>query len=389
MPRIGVFHVSAGTGHSSAARAIGAALALHPGVEPLVEDVFDYVNAPARKLITAAYNELSTHLQPLYAMVHSRINIADPGDALKANAAMKRVGQPFLRRFEHHVATLRPDAIICTMQWPLHVLQDYAAAHGVPEYAVITDFSVQSSWLREGVDGYFVASELTRDVLLARGVAPERIHVTGIPVRLEIAEPKEPAAMRARHGLPLDRPLITVFGGGVATERVRHMVAELLLGDTPATVVVVAGRNHELGEALADLASGPRVELRLLTFIDYVDDLVAASDLVITKPGGLITSEVLARGTPLIVIDPVPGQEEWNADVVAGSGAGLQIRVPELVPWAVRLLLAQPERLATMRAQASQIGRPRAAHTIAARVVAELAAGSALPPEGAGGATSG
>lgn len=372
MPTIAVFHVSAGTGHTSAALALGAALRLQPGVEVVVEDVFDYVNDMARTVITSAYNELSTRLQPLYTMVHSRLHFEDTEDALRANYVLKSMGQPFLRRFERRVEELGPAAIICTMQWPLHVLQDYGERTGVPEYAVITDFSVQSSWLREGVAGYFVASELTRDVLLARGVAAARVHVTGIPVKLEIAEPKERDAMRQRLALPLAPPLISVFGGGVAPLRIRHMVAELLKGDQPATVVTVAGRNHQLQEALSDLSGGPLVSLRTLGAIDYVDDLVAASDLVISKPGGLITSEVLARGTPLIVIDPVPGQEEWNADVVAGSGAGLQIRVPELVPRAVRALLAQPERLAAMRAQARLVGRPRAAYDIAARVVADL-----------------
>ncbi|NWF79821.1 MAG: UDP-N-acetylglucosamine--LPS N-acetylglucosamine transferase [Chloroflexi bacterium] len=372
MPTIAVFHVSAGTGHTSAALALGAALRLQPGVAVVVEDVFDYVNDVARKVITSAYNELSTRLQPLYTMVHSRLHFEDTEDALRANYVLKSMGQPFLRRFERRVEELGPAAIICTMQWPLHVLQDYGERSGVPEYAVITDFSVQSSWLREGVAGYFVASELTRDVLLARGVDAARVHVTGIPVKLEIAEPKARDAMRQRLDLPLAPPLISVFGGGVAPLRVRHMVAELLKGDQPATVVTVAGRNHQLQEALSDLSGGPLVSLRTLGAIDYVDDLVAASDLVISKPGGLITSEVLARGTPLIVIDPVPGQEEWNADVVAGSGAGIQIRVPELVPRAVRALLAQPERLAAMRAQARLVGRPRAAYDIAARVVADL-----------------
>ncbi|NJM05033.1 hypothetical protein HC891_00585 [Candidatus Gracilibacteria bacterium] len=110
-----------------------------------------------------------------------------------------------------------------------------------------------------------------------------------------------------------------------------------------------------------------------LGFISYVDDLVVASDIVITKPGGLITSEVLARGTPIIAIDPIPGQEEWNSDVICGTGAGLQIRMPELVPPAVHMLLENPQRLAEMRNYAQQVGHPRAAFAIADIVLADLA----------------
>jgi processive 1,2-diacylglycerol beta-glucosyltransferase len=99
---------------------------------------------------------------------------------------------------------------------------------------------------------------------------------------------------------------------------------------------------------------------------------VAASDLVVTKSGGLITSEVLARGKPMIVVDPIPGQEEWNADFVAGAGAGIQIRLPEMVPAAILGLLEQPKRLEAMRAQAELVGRPHAAMDIAKYILADI-----------------
>lgn len=372
MKRILVLHVSVGTGHTSAAKALGAAFERYADVEVHVEDVFDHVNELARRSISEGYNEISTRLQPLYTMLHSGINLEDTDSALSANRIMATLGRPFLIRFESHVGKLAPDVIISTMQIPFHVLQSYSQRHRIAEYAVITDFSVQSTWLRSNVAGYFVASDLTRDILLLRDVPAERVHVTGIPVRLEIAEEKAPADMRRRHNLPLDRPLISIFGGGLAIERVRYIVEELLDSQLAGTLAVVAGRNRELVTALDDLQDGPQMQLRVLGFIDYVDDLVVASDLVVSKPGGLITSEVLARGTPMLVVDPIPGQEEWNADVVAGTGAGVQLRVPELVPRAVEVLLRSPERIAAMRNAAETIGRPRAAFDIAERVLNEL-----------------
>jgi processive 1,2-diacylglycerol beta-glucosyltransferase len=106
--------------------------------------------------------------------------------------------------------------------------------------------------------------------------------------------------------------------------------------------------------------------------IDFVDDLVAASDLVITKAGGLIVSEVLARGTPMIIIEPLPGQEEWNADVVAGYGAGVQLRIPEMAAMTALYLLTQPDRLKNMRRRARVVGRPRAALDVAQYILANL-----------------
>jgi processive 1,2-diacylglycerol beta-glucosyltransferase len=278
---------------------------------------------------------------------------------------------------ERFVSGFGPDAIVCTHMFPLTVLQRLKRQGALrqPLYCVITDYMVHSMWINEIVDGSFVASDATRDAMVSRGVPASIVHVTGIPVKLEIAEPKAPDLMRARHELPADGPVVTLFGGGIEPRRARLMIARLLESTTPGTLVVVAGRSTELISAIKNLKDGPAMRLHRLGRIDYVDDLVAASDLAITKSGGLIVSEILARGTPMIVIDPIPGQEEWNADYVSGTGAGLQLRQPESVPMAVRELLTSPERLSTMREHAARAGRPRAAQTIVERVFAELRAG--------------
>jgi processive 1,2-diacylglycerol beta-glucosyltransferase len=196
--------------------------------------------------------------------------------------------------------------------------------------------------------------------------------VTGIPIRLEIAQPKPMGEMRMRHQLPLEEPLVTLFGGGIDSKRVRLVVSLLLRSRTPGTLVVIPGRNEKLSQEIADLTDGPHMKLIKLDKIEFVDDLVAASDLVITKAGGLIVSEILARGTPMVIFEPLPGQEEWNADVVSGYGAGIQVRMPEMAALATLRLLNQPERLQAMRDHAQDVGRPRAALDIAEYILVSL-----------------
>jgi len=140
----------------------------------------------------------------------------------------------------------------------------------------------------------------------------------------------------------------------------------------PILLIVVAGRNEKLVEALEEVTDSAHVQLRKLEQIDYVDDLVVASDLVVTKAGGLITSEILARGTPMVIVDPIPGQEEQNADVIAAAGAGVQLRLPEMVAPAVLYLLKRPDRLAEMHQSALELGQPRAALNIAEHILNDL-----------------
>lgn len=373
MPGILIVHASLGTGHMSAANALAESFR-HHGRDVVVLDVLDYANPVLRAALNQYFKQTTERAQTLYKLLYSQSDAADVEEAFSGNRLLTMLERPFLSQFEQVVNDLRPEAVVSVHPVPGHVLahNKQNGAMSTPLYVVVTDYMAHSSWLVPGVDRYFVPSDFTRRELLIRGVPPELIEVTGIPVSLEINEPKEPISLRERYELPADRPVITLFGGGIDVERVRLMVTQILEGRTEGMLVVVAGRNERLEAALSDLADGPAMRLRLYGKIDHVDDLVAASDLVISKAGGLIVSEVLARGTPMVIIDPVAGQEEWNADVVTGAGAGIQLRMPETVPPAALYLLGQPQRLELMRRQARLIGRPRAALDVAGSILSDL-----------------
>jgi processive 1,2-diacylglycerol beta-glucosyltransferase len=378
MPRILILHAAVGSGHTTAAHALADAFRRRRQGDVRVDDILDYGSPLFREGLIRSYLQVSGRAPLLWKMLYQSSDIADPDVASAANSLRARFDRLPVRRLERFVGTFAPDAIVCTHMLPLTVLQRLKRQGALrqPLYCVITDYMVHSMWINEIVDGYFLASEPTRYAMESRGVPSIILNVTGIPVKLEIAEPKTSEAMRARHALPTEGPIVTLFGGGLEPRRARRVVQRLLEGDTPGLLIVVAGRSEEIATAVADLRDGPSMRLLKLGRIDYVDDLVAASDLVITKSGGLIVSEILARGTPMVVIDPIPGQEEWNADFVAGSGAGLQLRQAESVPLTVQALLAAPERLALMRQHATRVGRPRAAYDIADRIFADLRTGA-------------
>jgi processive 1,2-diacylglycerol beta-glucosyltransferase len=378
MPRILILHAAVGSGHTTAANALADAFRRKQQGEVRVEDILDYGSPIFREGLIRSYLDVSGRAPLLWKMLYESSDIADPEAVAVSNRLRARIDRLPVRRIERFVNDYAPDAIVCTHMFPLTVLQRLKQCGALPQplYCVITDYMVHSMWINAIVDGYFLASEPTRYAMTMRGVSDSMLHVTGIPVKLEIAEPKARDAVRAQRGLPLDGPIVTLFGGGLEAKRARLMIQRLLEGPTPGLLIVAAGRSAELLASIADLKDGLAMKLMTLGRVDYVDDLVAASDLVVTKSGGLIVSEILARGTPMVVIDPIPGQEEWNADFVAGSGAGLQLRQAESVPLTVSALLDAPERLALMRQYAAKVGRPRAAMDIADRVLGELRTGA-------------
>lgn len=375
MPRVLLLHVTVGTGHKRAAEALYKAFdELQPG-KVQIEDVLDHTPRFFSRAYADAYIELSDHAALLWGYFYNQTR-DDPDVSRIINNIRKLVEGTSTTGLKKVIKAFDPDIIICTHFLPMELLANLKRHDKLsrPVYCVITDYVAHTFWTYTELDGYFVGNAQTRAQLIERGIPASRITVSGIPIDPAIAEPKEATAMRQRHGFALDAPLITLFGGGIPAEQVRAAAMRMLQSTLAGTLVIVAGRNKTLTNALHGLEPGATLDLRLLGFIDYVDDLVTASDLVITKAGGLIVSEVLARGTPLLVTNPTPGHEDWNADAVVSSGAGLQVRMIEAVPETVQRLFQQPHRLADMRSGARAAGHPRAACEIARRVIDDCVA---------------
>ncbi len=362
-PKVLILHASIGGGHKSAANALQQAFAQRGVTEVVVKDVFEFGGELLRKAVVGSYTVTSEKAPLLWKMFYESGDVSDPKRAKFKNQLRGQAQRPmFVLTLDKFVKEYNPDILIGTHFMPLEILLPLKRKGEItaPLYEVITDFMVSSDWIQNGVDAYFVASQFTREAMIARGVDTDLIHVTGIPVRPELAIEKTREEARANVGLQTEH-VITLLGGGIDSKRVRFVAAELLNADMRGALVVVAGRNKELLEEIQDLQNGATLRLLKLGFIDYLDDLIVASDVVITKAGGLTVSEILARGTPMIVIDPIPGQEEWNADYVAASGAGIQLRMIETAPAAAVALLREPDRLTAMRTRAKQVGKPRAA----------------------------
>lgn len=370
MPRVLLLHASVGTGHRRAAEALAASFARRQPGEVRVEDVLDHTPRLFRVAYARSYLELTDRAPLVWGYFYTQSNV-DPNLAEFTNNLRKLVESIGTNGLKDLLRAFLPEVIICTHFLPMELLVRYRRSAQLlqPIYCVVTDYAAHTFWTYTEIDGYFVGDRQTGQQLIARGVSPQQVYVTGIPVDPAIAEPKDPVETRIRRGLPVEGRVLTLFGGGVDDDHVRVIVQGLRQSQVEATLVVVAGRNPTLAEHLADLGSTPRLHIQVHGFIDFVDDLIVASDLVITKAGGLIVSEVLARSVPLVVIDPIPGHEEWNADYVVSSGAGAQLRMAESVPATVERLLAQPQILAAMRDCAHSVARPRAAIDIAEKVI--------------------
>jgi len=226
---------------------------------------------------------------------------------------------------------------------------------------VVTDFEAHALWMEPSVNLYCVAAEETKARLVARGVKAEEVVVTGIPIAARFSQPVAAAAVRKACGLRDDLPTLLVLSGGFGMGPVAEILGELDKIPTPFQTLVVAGRNEALRRELA--AQDRKHPTHVLGFVRNMHELMTISDLLITKPGGLTTSEALALGRPLFILNPIPGQEAANSDFLLQHGAAEKANRVEDLPFRLGQLLGS-KKLAAMARAAKELGKPNAAAAI-------------------------
>jgi processive 1,2-diacylglycerol beta-glucosyltransferase len=236
----------------------------------------------------------------------------------------------------------------------------------VPTVTVMTDYTDHSYWIHPHTDAYLVAAEHVKTALLRHRVPESRIAVTGIPVRQSFAQSYDRVQLRDKHGLDPSLPVVLVMGGGCGLigKQLLSMLQEGHLS-APVQFVVVCGRNEKLRQALeeekARLEAEGELRLHVTGYVDYVHELMAAADLIVTKPGGLTVSEALAVGLPMLLYKPLPGQEQANAAYLLESGAAVQAADADDLAAQLQHVLADAALLAGMRAQAQAMCRKHGA----------------------------
>jgi len=237
---------------------------------------------------------------------------------------------------------------------------------------VVTDFDVHAMWLVHHYEHYFVAIDEARAYLEALGIPAGKISVTGIPIDPVFAEKKDKRQMRIKHGLEVDRTTILLSAGGFGVGAVEAFIVALRPLQARVQIVAICGRNEDLRQRLVKSASRARtndnLSIKPIGFTQEMDEYMSASDLVLGKPGGLTTSEGLAKGLAFAIVNPIPGQEERNSDHLLEQGVAIRCNNLPTLSYKLDNLLADPHRLSRMQANSKRMGRPNAAREIVRQV---------------------
>lgn len=286
----------------------------------------------------------------------------------------RRWNRLMTRRFARWIAAERPDVVVTTHFFPTDVLAALRRSGRLPArfLVVITDLFPHRLWLAPEADVVIVGSERTRQMCEQRGIPRERLRVCGIPVGPRFSSPVDRTALRRQLGLDPSRSTLLLASGGMGYGPLEPLVSALLMVDQSVAsrlqVLVVCGQNRPLAARLRRQCADAPFPVRIFGFVDTMPQLMQASDLLVTKAGGVTVMEALTVGVPMIFCGTIPGQESFNAEYVVAHGAAVNASSPTEAIAQVLQLFAQPERLETMRQEAASLSRPHAADDIAALI---------------------
>ena len=367
-PRVLLLSATSGAGHVRAAQALEKAFLVRGDCAVEHIDALQYVSKLFQRVYDKAYISMVRRAPELMGVLYDRMD--QPWHHPRRRLALDRLNTgPMIRLLKR----TQPDLCVATHFLPAEIIAWLIAkgklrAHNA---IVVTDYDVHAMWLCRTVDRYYVAIDEAAEYLAKIGVPREKLRVTGIPIDPLFAAPLNRSEVRKQLGLDTEPTIILISAGGYGIGPVEQLVKDLLALQKPWQIVAIAGKSEKTKKRLEELAksagtlSSGSARLCPVGFTTEMDKYMAAADLMVGKAGGLTTSEALARALPMALIEPIPGQEDRNADHLLEAGAAIRCNNLPAAAWKISTLLDDTARLNGMRDAARKLGQPGAAAAIA------------------------
>jgi processive 1,2-diacylglycerol beta-glucosyltransferase len=374
MKKIAVLSVSAGAGHIRAAEAIKeTAKCEFSDVEVVHIDVMDYVPKLFKKSYAESYLKIVQKHPMAWAYLYNK---SDEIEGRETVSLLKKIRQMIESmntiKLRKAIRALDVDHIICTHFLPAELISKMIdKGYDMPPcWVQITDYDVHNFWKQKHMAGYFVGSEEVAARVKSDSICCDDVYVTGISIMPQFKTEYSRKVCAGELGISGDKKTLLMMAGGFGVGAIDVAAEKLIENNKELQIIALAGKSKELLGKLNEVSSRYPKQLLPMGFTNEIEKLMAASDIAVTKPGGLTTSECLATGLPMIVINPIPGQEERNCDYLLENGAGMKALDYTGLEYKVNLLIDNPDKLNQMNKSAIEIGKPNAARELLTIVLA-------------------
>ena len=361
MKKVMIFYAAYGGGHLSAARSIKENIETnYTDVEVQLVDCMEYVNKVVNKVTTTAYSEMAKKAPRTWGKVYWD---SQKGPLAQISTTSNKVLSIKLNKL---LQDFQPDIIISTHPFATQMCAYLKKLDKLDAKiaTVMTDYAPHDQWLvfNHYVDYYFVSHEGMKKQLHEKGIPNEKIFATGIPLSNKFLLKYDKSQILESFGLSPDRKTVLFFGGGefgLGKTQTFNIFKSFVECHENIQIVAIAGKNAKMKESFENLVDelGKHDYVKILEYTDKVPELMSISDLVVTKPGGLTTTESLASGLPIVIINPIPGQEEENATYLEENKVAIWIKKGDNVEEILNNLFENPDKMQEMKIRARLISK--------------------------------
>ena len=359
MKKILIFYASYGGGHLSAANSIKDYLSSnYEKIDVELIDCMKYINKPIEKITTTAYNEMAKKAPWAWGKIYS--------DSQKGPLAhiTTRSNQVFAIKLLRLLREKKPDLIISTHPFGSQMCSYLKRKGKITSKiaTILTDFAPHDQWLvgSDYTDYFFVAHNKMKEYLISKNIPENKIFPTGIPISNKFLETFNTSKILSSLGLKENLKTVLFFAGGkfgLGKSRTLEIFNTFVNDFNNIQVIAISGKNKKMYEEFNQIVkiANKTNFIKVFEFVNNVPELMAVSDVVITKPGGLTTTESLVSGLPMIIINPIPGQEEENAQFLEHSNVGIWLKKQMNITETISNFLSDNEKLKQMKENTKKI----------------------------------
>jgi len=364
--RVLILYVSTNSGHQRAALAIEETLRrIDKEIEIVSFNYLGYVSPLWEKIVTYIYFSWVKVLPGIWNRLYDHAGVS------KHIAPFTRwINKHQSKRFNRFLEWFRPDIVVCTQAFPCGVAArlKQGMADSFKLMAVATDYIAHIYWVYDEVDIYMVATEKARMDLINKGVDAKKIKVLGIPIDLVFAGQNKRKEIQMNLGLSPKKTTVLIMGGGQGYGPIEDIATEILNLNLKIQLLIITGTNEFLQKRLIRAFANVS-DVKVFGFVSNVSEIMDACDVVITKPGGLTTAEALAKGLPMILTLPIPGQEEKNREFFTRERMAFAGDSPKDTARVLKRFILEPEILEEYKNNISVHARPSASLDIAKEII--------------------
>ena len=368
MKKILIFYGAYGGGHLSAARAVKNYLDTnYPDCETLMIDCVEYINKYLNKISTTAYKEMAKKFPWIWKFVY---NNSEHGALARISSTSNKL---MSKKLNNILQEFEPDLVISTHPFSNQMCTCLKKEKKISckIATILTDMAPHSQWTIDAdyIDYFFVANTDMKLALVNEGISDSKIFVTGIPLSERFKESFDKNLICKKFDLSPDKKTILFFAGGefgLGRKKTGLIFRALIRIFRDYQIVAISGKNKKMFLKFNELVEsyGVSDRVKVLDYTDKVPELMHISSIVVTKPGGLTTTESLASGLPIIVINPIPGQEEENASFLVNNGVAVWVKDDDNVARIFKDLYRHPEKFEKMQRCIPNLSRPNSTEDI-------------------------